>query len=400
MEKVDELPAINENVEDVESHIYNIDFEDIDSHTYNYIDHDEVQKEPQAREHHISAGTPHVTADNKVTNPLTNAMNEPGGLQQTKHGATGNNSAGLIRNAGYVPGPLRQDQKEGSTSAENICGRLKRCKFQRPSLLRVIAIALPIVALLSAGVCAFMYFTSAGNKNADTKNSAIKESSNERLPESRLVSSALLDNTTELPDTVDTYPNQSRRMPGLISTDTTGTSTKFSLHNHEEGLITEKTTERPTTVGVHVFARPPKHVPRCKNGYSLLAGTCIRLSVTEQSYDKAMAACKEEGATLAVPKTKELDVPLRDLVKDKGDNKEHWIGMRDKGGWLRWIWTWEDVNESLVNEYKAWNPGQPKNPRLPGVLCGQYWSDPTGSPMWDDDACYKSKRFICQHSPA
>ncbi|XP_019627913.1 PREDICTED: CD209 antigen-like protein A [Branchiostoma belcheri] len=230
MEKVDELPAINENDEDVESHIYNIDYEDVDSHTYNYIDHDEVHKEPQAREHHISAGTPHVAADNKVTNPLTNAMNKPGGLQQTKHGA-----------------------------------------------------------------------------------------------------------------------------------------------------------------------------PRCKNGSSLLAGTCLRLSVTKLSYDDAKAACKKEEATLAVPKTKELDVALRDLVTGKGDNCQYWIGMRDKAKFVPWplgsywIWTWEDG--SLVEGYKAWNPGQPSNPRFPR-LCGQYWSRPTGSPMWDDDACYKPKRFICQHSPA
>ncbi|XP_019627871.1 PREDICTED: C-type lectin domain family 4 member M-like [Branchiostoma belcheri] len=156
------------------------------------------------------------------------------------------------------------------------------------------------------------------------------------------------------------------------------------------------------------FSYKPK-VPRCKKGYRLLAGTCIKLVSTGwyglgRSHDGAKKACRKEGATLAMPKTEELDVALRDLVKTEGPNKGHWIGMEEKEG------TWYWVDGSLVgqNGYKGWNPGQPSNPRWPPT-CGQYWEkskspdwlfSQSGHPMWDDDACFSLKSFICQRPPA
>ncbi|XP_019616527.1 PREDICTED: uncharacterized protein LOC109464044 [Branchiostoma belcheri] len=145
--------------------------------------------------------------------------------------------------------------------------------------------------------------------------------------------------------------------------------------------------------------------PRCKNGYKLLAGTCISLVTAPwgnwlfgKSHDGAKEACRKEGATLAMPKTEVLDVALRDLVKTEGGNKEHWIGMEEKEG----TWYWIDGSKVGNNGYKGWNPGEPG-----GWSCGQYWakssswlSSGSGYPMWDDDACFKKKRFICQRPPA
>ncbi|KAI8510703.1 hypothetical protein Bbelb_116190 [Branchiostoma belcheri] len=251
----------------------------------------------------------------------------------------------------------------GCTSAENIWGRLESYKCPRPSLLRVIAITIAVVALLGFGACVGMYLTSIENKHGEPADPLVKESPNERLLESRMVSPALSkmtpaqawlattlpDNTTELPQMADTQPDQSTH-----------------------GFY-------PLTMFSH-----------CNHGYRLLAGTCIKLASSGwfgKSHDGAKKACKKEGATLAMPKTEELDVALRDLVKTEGGNKEHWIGMEEKKG----TWYWVDGSKVGNNGYQ---PG-----RSSGWLYRR--SGGKGYVMWDDEACYiHRKRFICQRPPA
>ncbi|XP_078695693.1 uncharacterized protein LOC144924441 [Branchiostoma floridae x Branchiostoma belcheri] len=320
--------------------------------------------------------------------------------------------AGLDRNVGYVPGALRKDDKEGgTTSAANICGRQKRNKSQRSLLLRVITIAVPVVHLLGAGACVFMYLNSIENKNADPP---IKESPSKRTPK-RMVSPALSkmtpaqawlvttlpDNTTELSQMADTQPDQSKSLPGVISTYKTGISTI-----KETALLTterDQAAARPTPVHGDSFGNI--HVPRCKKGYRLLAGTCIKLVVPTaffglikagKFYHLAKMDCWMEGATLAMPKTEELDVALRDLVKTEGGNKEHWIGMEEKDG----TWYWVDGSKVGDNGYTGWNPGEPDYNKWP-PRCGQYWSGRTGYPMWDDEGCNRVMRwYICQRPPS
>ncbi|KAI8516956.1 hypothetical protein Bbelb_055370 [Branchiostoma belcheri] len=290
---------------------------------------------------------------------------------------TGNNMAGLDRNVGYVPGAPRKDEKEGcTTSAANIFGGQKRNKSQRSLLLRVFAIAVPVAHLLGVGACIFMYLNSIENKNADPP---IQESPNKRAPESRMVSPALSkmtpaqawlattlpDNTTELSQMADTQPDQSTSLRGVISTDKTDTSTDLT---QETALLT---TERDQAV-----ARPPPvhgdssgniHVPRCRKGYELLAGTCVVLASTDflmMPYNEAKKKCMNERATLAMPKTEELDVAIRDVIKRERGNKEHWIGMEKKGE----TWYWVDGSKVDNDGYKGWNPGEPSN----SGRCGHY----------------------------
>ncbi|XP_078615624.1 CD209 antigen-like protein A [Branchiostoma floridae x Branchiostoma japonicum] len=117
-----------------------------------------------------------------------------------------------------------------------------------------------------------------------------------------------------------------------------------------------------------------------------------------------MEACKTEGATLAMPKTEKLDLALRNLVKTKGGNNDHWIGLVEKERTCSW--SWADGSSVDSYPYKGWYPGQPNRVRLFGCLlslCGQYWSGPRAShdPMWDDsDQCWRKKSFICQCPPA
>ncbi|KAI8500467.1 hypothetical protein Bbelb_220330 [Branchiostoma belcheri] len=394
------------------------------------------------------------------------------------------------------PEEVRFSYKPKDSIIANVWGRLKSYKCPRPSLLRVIAIVTPVVALLAAGACVLLYL----NKHGETADPPVKESPQDRLLESRMVSQALSkmtpaqarlattlpDNTTGLPQMADTQPDQSTSLPGVISTDTTdissnhahgetaGPSVKGSpkdrllesrmvppamsemapaqawlattLPDNTTGLPQmtdtqpDQSTSLPGVISTDItdissnketalltaegdwtyLSRPPPvranssgdsiHVPRCIKGYRLLAGTCIKLFTTRRgseigvSHVRATKACKKEGATLAMPKTEELDAALRGLVKRKGGNYQHWIGMEEKGG----SWFWVDGSKVGNNGYQGWNPGEPSNSRWP-PLCGQYWEKMkssgwlfrwTGYVMWDDDACLHPRSFICQRPPA
>ncbi|XP_078614388.1 uncharacterized protein LOC144883667 [Branchiostoma floridae x Branchiostoma japonicum] len=70
---------------------------------------------------------------------------------------------------------------------------------------------------------------------------------------------------------------------------------------------------------------PAPMIDNCKVGYKLLARTCIRLNFREVSYKDARKICEREGARLAMPKTEELDLALRDLVHKEGHNVEDGI---------------------------------------------------------------------------
>ncbi|KAI8502469.1 hypothetical protein Bbelb_200570 [Branchiostoma belcheri] len=140
---------------------------------------------------------------------------------------------------------------------------------------------------------------------------------------------------------------------------------------------------------------------RCQDGYHLLTRNCVRLHFRTLSHKDAREACEREGARLAMPKTEELDIALRKLVRTVGQNMDFWIGLFDKENFCRRERRWEWVDGSTLGNYKGWNPGEPSNCRsfIMTKLCVQYWSGRTGYPMWDDDHCSRSHSFICQTHP-
>ncbi|XP_078620076.1 C-type lectin lectoxin-Lio3-like [Branchiostoma floridae x Branchiostoma japonicum] len=143
-------------------------------------------------------------------------------------------------------------------------------------------------------------------------------------------------------------------------------------------------------------AKLPTCKATCRAGYQLIAQTCIRVVLDKKNYEDAQMACRRGGSTLAMPKTEELDVALRNLIVDKfGKNSEYWIGLKDCG-----YWQWEDGSMLQDNHYKGWNPGEPSciHAWLRSLHCVQYWSGPTGTPMWDDTGCGNNLRYICQDS--
>ncbi|KAI8502415.1 carbohydrate binding [Branchiostoma belcheri] len=143
---------------------------------------------------------------------------------------------------------------------------------------------------------------------------------------------------------------------------------------------------------------PPTCRAKCTNGYQLLAQTCIKIYSYKKDYGEALAACERDGATLAMPKTRELDVALRNLIRKVGVNFEYWIGLV----FCEQYWRWADGSRISKYKYEGWNPDEPQKgwswtlENSKKSDCGQYWSGRTGTPMWDDTICCNKERFICQ----
>ncbi|XP_066273066.1 uncharacterized protein [Branchiostoma lanceolatum] len=135
----------------------------------------------------------------------------------------------------------------------------------------------------------------------------------------------------------------------------------------------------------------------CQDGYIRLGKTCFRLVLIQKSFWDAQNACGAEGATLAMPKTKEMDIALKRLIKTSGGDSDYWIGLRETDSYGGWKW----VDESLLGNHHGWHPGEPSDFRwLWGALCVQYWySEPTTAHMWDDVTCSDNNRYICQSFP-
>ncbi|CAH1248784.1 LPA [Branchiostoma lanceolatum] len=90
----------------------------------------------------------------------------------------------------------------------------------------------------------------------------------------------------------------------------------------------------------------------CPAGYKFLARTCIRLDFRQKNHWDAMEACEKEGAELVMPKTKELDVAVRILVRTESHRQSFWIGMRDKGGLILHKRHWQWVDGTTLGNYK------------------------------------------------
>ncbi|XP_066288335.1 apolipoprotein(a)-like [Branchiostoma lanceolatum] len=110
----------------------------------------------------------------------------------------------------------------------------------------------------------------------------------------------------------------------------------------------------------------------CKDGYIPLGEACIRLVPIKKSFGDAQKSCEAEGATLAMPKTKRVDLILRAMVRSTGGKKDHWIGMCENGSFDKHVlgnWKWVDGSRLATYDYQGWNPGEPNGY---GSQCVQY----------------------------
>ncbi|KAI8502444.1 hypothetical protein Bbelb_200320 [Branchiostoma belcheri] len=288
---------------------------DPDSHVYHYADEDDINNVLQSDQGNGNVGHPNDTA---VPN------NSRKGASYLRH------------NPVYDPGALSQDNKKESTCFT----------FLRPYLLRGIIIV-AVAVFVSVVVVTVIYLTQP-----------LDNSKNLTMGSLRTTSSLV--NMTTTPQVVTTMlplPELNTLIhERFISHVELTVSRKSSISVLARlGHSVIKVYSRHRKFGATSVTRGMDDVTNktsptmrasdgCKVGYKRLASSCFRLHFRRMTWMKAKEACKKEGARLAMPKTEELDIALRNLVRTEGQNRKYWIGLKDKERKILWKknWVWDD----------------------------------------------------------
>ncbi|KAI8506631.1 hypothetical protein Bbelb_160580 [Branchiostoma belcheri] len=132
----------------------------------------------------------------------------------------------------------------------------------------------------------------------------------------------------------------------------------------------------------------------CPRGYTMWRGTCYKAFNKRKSFDKAAAACRADGGTLAMPRDAGTDAFLISLYKSVSDHWNFWIGLHDQREEGRFEW----VDGSALGPYSSWSLGEPNN--FFGMQdCVCYSAKPSEKDKWDDQPCFMLYYFICQAAP-
>ncbi|KAI8493087.1 carbohydrate binding [Branchiostoma belcheri] len=149
-------------------------------------------------------------------------------------------------------------------------------------------------------------------------------------------------------------PNDSNICNAMIGQDTNFVQQDLSIDGLSENYCRNPDSEkRPWCYTLDPSVRwqycPVKSCGKCTNGYQLLAQTCIKVYSYEKDYAEALAVCERDGAILAMPKTRELDVALRNVIRKVGVNFEYWIGLV----FCDQYWRWADGSRISKYNYKT-----------------------------------------------
>ncbi|XP_070560576.1 epidermal growth factor-like protein 7 [Ptychodera flava] len=119
----------------------------------------------------------------------------------------------------------------------------------------------------------------------------------------------------------------------------------------------------------------------------------------EVDWDTAKARCEAAGGTLAMPKTSDIHIQIREYILsnnlDVEVDKGFWIGLHDNEDEDEFKW----MDGSLLSDtgYLKWSPNNPNNnikKDAGGQDCTQLWKPHHLD--WDDDYCDKTKGFVCE----
>ncbi|XP_019633221.1 PREDICTED: CD209 antigen-like protein C [Branchiostoma belcheri] len=122
---------------------------------------------------------------------------------------------------------------------------------------------------------------------------------------------------------------------------------------------------------------------------------CYKAFSERKSFDKAAAACRADGGTLAMPRDAETDAFLISLYKSVSDGSAFWFGLHDQREEGRFEW----VDGSSLRSYSSWAPGEPDD-SFGMEDCVSYSSMSFKKDKWNDENCRMPNHFICQAAPA
>ncbi|KAI8487183.1 hypothetical protein Bbelb_349810 [Branchiostoma belcheri] len=142
-------------------------------------------------------------------------------------------------------------------------------------------------------------------------------------------------------------------------------------------------------------------VGECSNGYLHLPHTrrCYRAYDTESEYDQALATCREEGSTLAMPGDSATNDFLVALKNAADTTKVFYFGMtRSDDG------RWRYARGSQPMEWENWAEGELSGGK---ERCATYLPDNSAAGdlsfnkrnKWNDVGCKIDAGFICEFEP-
>ncbi|KAI8504252.1 hypothetical protein Bbelb_183200 [Branchiostoma belcheri] len=121
----------------------------------------------------------------------------------------------------------------------------------------------------------------------------------------------------------------------------------------------------------------------------MFRGICYKAFATRLPFFGAVATCRQDGGTLAIPRDAEINAFLASLPR-AGDYN-HWIGLqyrRTKG-----VFEWMDGSARV--DYHSWDRGKPNKNIKTRSLCFLFRES-----KWRAAFCTRPFRFMCQIVPS
>ncbi|XP_021483175.1 C-type lectin domain family 10 member A-like [Meriones unguiculatus] len=125
----------------------------------------------------------------------------------------------------------------------------------------------------------------------------------------------------------------------------------------------------------------------CPSPWLQHGGSCYWFSQAQKSWAEADRACQLENAHLVVVNS--LD-EQKFIEAHKGPVAT-WMGLTDQNGPWRWV-DGTDLNSGFQN----WSPEQPDNWHGHGLGGGEDCAQFTSDGLWNDDACQRPYRWVCE----
>ena len=111
------------------------------------------------------------------------------------------------------------------------------------------------------------------------------------------------------------------------------------------------------------------------------------ISTDNRTWRDALAMCKQLGRNLVSIHSEEEKYHIKILIKKSSSN--FWIGLNDKSNETLFRWS-----DGSIFKYSDWAEMQPDNgAEWEEQDCVQMWREKEFK--WDDDPCFKTKKYIC-----
>ena len=95
--------------------------------------------------------------------------------------------------------------------------------------------------------------------------------------------------------------------------------------------------------------------------------------------------CNKMNGSLANILNERMNTNMKNKFRQIGENVDYWIGGQKQG--VKWVWVNDSATEPIL--WYDWAPYEPSY----GQNCIQMWR--SLDYRWDNDDCFKWKRFVC-----